>query len=226
MLAPDNFPKVCDPISKDKIRTALTKASTDADRNVAGAGLDALNRLAQVDIPGDVNGDLQVDCGDMAVVRAAFGKETDQPGFDRRADVNVDGLVDSRDLLAVRQHLASGTQCADFSPPVIGGLPVASTCILWPPNKALVEVATVTGNDQFGLASFNVSVSSDEPSGSENPDTAVLGIGVGPRIVQLRADRLGNGNGRLYTITATATNVAGITATASSTCSVPHDQGR
>ena len=40
----------------------------------------------------------------------------------------------------------------------------------------------------------------------------------------VRASRLGNGDGRIYTITAEAADLAGNTATAASSCLVPHDQ--
>lgn len=62
-------------------------------------------------IPGDVNNDGKVDCGDIAIIRAAFGKRTGQQGFDARADVNNDGVVDIRDLAFVSQKLPAGTTC-------------------------------------------------------------------------------------------------------------------
>jgi len=43
--------------------------------------------------------------------------------------------------------------------------------------------------------------------------------------VQLRAERLGTGSGRIYTITITCTNAAGSTSE-SVTVLVPHDQGQ
>jgi len=42
----------------------------------------------------------------------------------------------------------------------------------------------------------------------------------------LRASRLGTGNGRVYTINATATDTAGNTSTSVAACVVPHDQGQ
>src|SRR6185295_17866068 len=41
-------------------------------------------------IPGDVNGDFTVNCADLAIVKASFGKRTGQLGFDLRADINRD----------------------------------------------------------------------------------------------------------------------------------------
>ena len=62
-------------------------------------------------MPADTNGDGQINCTDIAVVKASFGKRTGQPGFDPRADVNHDGIVDVRDLAAVSQKLIPGTTC-------------------------------------------------------------------------------------------------------------------
>jgi hypothetical protein len=62
-------------------------------------------------MPADVNGDLRIDCSDVVVVKASLGKKTGQLGFDARADVNNDGMVDIRDLAAVTQKLAPTTRC-------------------------------------------------------------------------------------------------------------------
>ena len=62
-------------------------------------------------VPGDLNGDRKVDCADIAIVKASFGKRRGQPGFDARADVNNDGVVDVRDLAFVSQKLPAGTKC-------------------------------------------------------------------------------------------------------------------
>ncbi|HKX00098.1 MAG TPA: hypothetical protein VJN43_20320 [Bryobacteraceae bacterium] len=109
-------------------------------------------------------------------------------------------------------------------PPVITGLP-SEGCTLWPPQKQLVQVATITAGAEAGLASFDVAGTSNEPSDPNNPDIVITGTGLGPRTVQLRADRLGTGTGRVYTLTATATDTAGTTVFSTATCTVPHDQG-
>jgi hypothetical protein len=62
-------------------------------------------------VPGDVNGDTVVNCTDMSIVKASFGKSTGQPGFDPRADVNGDGIVNILDLAFVSQHLPNGLAC-------------------------------------------------------------------------------------------------------------------
>jgi hypothetical protein len=60
---------------------------------------------------GDLNGDGSVGCDDLAIVKASFGKMAGQPGFDPRADVNKDGVVNVLDLSIVARQLPAGTIC-------------------------------------------------------------------------------------------------------------------
>ena len=64
-----------------------------------------------VTIPGDVNGDGIVNCTDIDIVKASFGKKAGQPGFDPRADINHDGIVNIYDLAFVARQLPTGTTC-------------------------------------------------------------------------------------------------------------------
>jgi Dockerin type I domain len=61
--------------------------------------------------PGDLDFSAVVDCGDLAIVKASFGKRDGQVGFDPRADTNGDGVVDVRDLAFVARKLPAGTSC-------------------------------------------------------------------------------------------------------------------
>jgi streptogramin lyase len=62
-------------------------------------------------LPGDLNADGRVDCLDIALIKSSIGKRLGQPGFDARADVYVDGIVDIRDLAWVSQNLPAGARC-------------------------------------------------------------------------------------------------------------------
>jgi hypothetical protein len=101
--------------------------------------------------------------------------------------------------------------------PVISGMPVAD-CLVWPVNKQMVKVADIHATDPTGIVpgSFNITVTANEPL---NPGDVVITNGV----VQLRAFRLGNRDGRIYTIVARAMNAAGGTTVATGQCTVPHD---
>jgi hypothetical protein len=44
-------------------------------------------------------------------VKAAFGKRLGQTGYDWRADVNRNGVVDVNDLAYVSRFLPAGTRC-------------------------------------------------------------------------------------------------------------------
>lgn len=121
----------------------------------------------------------------------------------------------------------SQTVKIDRTPPTISGMPAAN-CVLWPPNQKMVGVASVSATDSTsGLApgSFLVTVTSNEQSSPSEPDIVITPNGTGAFSINLRAARSGNGTGRIYTLTATASDQAGNTSTLVSTCTVPHDQG-
>jgi hypothetical protein len=111
MLEPLYFSQIADARSKAKVRDALLLAATDENEFVNVSATDGLAHFRRVDIPGDVNGDLRADCTDVSIVRAAFGRREGQPGFDARADVNIDRLVDVRDLAIVTRSLPAGQTC-------------------------------------------------------------------------------------------------------------------
>ena len=62
-------------------------------------------------VPGDVNGDGVVNCLDLNLMKASFGKKTGQPGFNPSADLNHDGIVNVLDLSIVARAVPAGTTC-------------------------------------------------------------------------------------------------------------------
>jgi len=97
------------PLGKAQTLTAKFTPSDAQDYNSAMASVE-INVVAAV-VPGDLNGDGLVNCADLAIVRAAIGKKTGQPGFDPRADVNGDGMVNVIDLSTVAKLVPAGTVC-------------------------------------------------------------------------------------------------------------------
>ena len=103
----------------------------------------------------------------------------------------------------------------------------ASIATLWPPNHKMVALAILDVTDPDGDAvTIRIDrISQDEPtSGLGDGDLCPDAQGVGTSTAQLRAERSGTGNGRVYTIFFTATDGRGGSCQGSVKVSVPHDQ--
>ena len=113
----------------------------------------------------------------------------------------------------------------DTLAPTITGVS-ASPNSLWPPNHEMVEVTVdYTAFDACCLASTELSATSSEPDdGLGDGDTAGDIEIVDAHHVRLRAERSGDGPGRTYTITITATDCAGHVTTQTVTVKVPKNQ--
>ena len=107
------------------------------------------------------------------------------------------------DLLGNREPARTVLVGVDATSPTVSGLP-AEPCVIWPPNGRMATVADVVGADALsGLAGLVVEVTADE---------AIAGdVLVDGGSVQVRATRDGKGDGRVYTLTATVTDIAGNT---------------
>jgi hypothetical protein len=107
--------------------------------------------------------------------------------------------------------------------PVITGLQTDKT-VLRVPNHKMNEVAVnYTATDNCGPVTVTLEVSSNEPvngtgDGNTSPDWEIINN----NLVKLRAERSGNGTGRIYTITVTATDAAGNQSSATTEVRVPH----
>src|SRR5439155_4127147 len=124
----------------------------------------------------------------------------------------------------------AGNSATYTSPPVkIDKTPPSVACSvsptsLWPPDHKMVTVTVsvtvrdpLSGRDGFVLTA----ATSTEPSPD---DIEGFVVGTASATGQLRAERSGTGNGRVYTLTYQGMNVAGNSATCSTTVTVPHDQ--
>jgi CHRD domain len=115
----------------------------------------------------------------------------------------------------------------DTTPPVIVSAS-ANPARLWPPNHKMMDV-TVSAHvtDTCGPTTWKIiRVTSNESvnghgSGNTSPDWQITGN----HTLKLRAERAGNGNGRVYTITLQAQDAAGnVSAGKTVTVTVPHSQ--
>lgn len=114
----------------------------------------------------------------------------------------------------------------DTIAPTITSLAASSTT-LSPANHKLVAITlTATATDTAGAVTTKIlSVTSNEPdNGLGDGDTAGDIEITGPMTLNLRAERSGTGNGRIYTIVVEAKDAAGNTSTKSITVSVPKSQ--
>ena len=118
----------------------------------------------------------------------------------------------------------------DEAPVITTGGPIT----LWPPNHKYrtINVAdlvtSVTDNcDDVAIGDLVItSVSSDEPdnAGSDGNTINDIVIAGDCKSVQLRAERMGGGNGRVYTITFSVTDASGNVGTATAIVTVPHSR--
>jgi len=93
---------------------------------------------------------------------------------------------------------------------------------IWPANKKMKDVSidyTTTDNCPAAVTT-ELAITSNEQINTG--DWKIIDN----HHIQLKAERSGNGNGRIYTITLTAIDQAGNKATKSTTVLVPHDQGK
>jgi hypothetical protein len=112
----------------------------------------------------------------------------------------------------------------DTTPPTFTDLST-SPAILWPPNHNMVRVAvTATGSDSCSpsVTCKIVAIKSNEPVDDSQGDWVVTGN----LTANLRADRLGSGNGRIYAVTVQCMDKAGNSTTKDTLVTVPHDQGK
>ncbi len=116
----------------------------------------------------------------------------------------------------------------DTTPPTISSV-TASPNILWPPNHKMVPVrVSVTVTDACDANIANkckiVSVTSNEPvnalgDGNTEPDYQITGN----LTLNLRAERSGTGNGRIYTVSVACTDASGNSSTRAVKVTVPHN---
>ncbi|MDR6550431.1 Ig-like domain-containing protein [Paenibacillus qinlingensis] len=96
---------------------------------------------------------------------------------------------------------------------------------LWPPNHKMVTIhaqpSAVDTASEIAAITLTSITSNETDAGDVD---IIANIGSTDVTFQLRAERNGNGNGRIYTVTYTAVDQAGHQTSASATVSIPHDQ--
>lgn len=125
---------------------------------------------------------------------------------------NFSGGAFNDDLPPKCEGLNTLPDCSDVAP---------SVDYLWPANNKMTDVSIlgVTDPDGDDLTIAITGITQDEPI-AENVD----GDGVGTDTAQVRAERDGNGDGRVYEISFSADDGNGGMCTGSVNVKVPHDQ--
>ena len=115
----------------------------------------------------------------------------------------------------------------DTTPPQIHSI-VATPNILWPPNHKMRPVAVVVrATDACGPVQWHITeITSNEPEdGTGDGNTSPDSIITGPHKALLRAERSGNGSGRVYRLHIEASDAANNTTNGVVRVIVPHDRG-
>ena len=108
--------------------------------------------------------------------------------------------------------------CTDASPSIDS---------IWPPNHMFVDISIngVTDPDGDPVTITVDAITQDEPnSGVGDGDQSPDGAGVGTDTAQIRAERDGTSDGRVYVISFSADDGNGGTCNGSVQVGVPHDQ--
>jgi hypothetical protein len=137
------------------------------------------------------------------------------------ADCNQNGVPDECDADG------NGNGVPDECEPVCPG---GVSLELWPPNHNYrsIDLDAVAGvTDPLGgpISIVVTSITQDEPlNGNGDGNTVCDGDGVGGSVAQIRAERAGGGDGRVYVIHYTATNQLGFPCSGQISVTVPHSQ--
>jgi len=171
------------------------------------AAVGMISELVVLDTDRDGDGfDTSEDCNDF------------DPNINPDADEICDGIDNDCNLL-VDDNTVPPVLSVDVSPD-----------LLWPPNHKLrtvtADVSVMGGGSPMITLDSVVSNEDDDGIGDGHTtgDIRDADIGTDDTMFRLRAERSGRGDGRVYTITYTAIDSCGGTATESAEVKVPHDR--
>lgn len=109
----------------------------------------------------------------------------------------------------------------DPTAPVVEGMP--ASCALSSASNSMVQVVQISAFDALSgvvPGSFRVTATSSDPSDPNSPDVSISQSGANSFTVSVRAAKLNPGPARVYTISASAQDLAGNSRTVSANCVV------
>ena len=145
-------------------------------------------------------------------------------GFDIKDEAATNGARNMFDRNWCISYTGPGpSPCPNLpavAPPAISAV-TATPNVLWPANGKMVpvDVAVTVADDSDPAPTCQIS----SVTGNEPLDVSDWSLS-GPLSAALRADRNGQGAGRMYTLTVTCRNASQLSATATVSVSVPHDR--
>jgi len=88
--------------------SVIVSDNVSSGRDIVADAIRLLYQGPVVEIPGDVDGDGDVDISDLVIVGSSFGKSPGDAGYDPRADANDNGgAIDIADLVLVGSNFGS-----------------------------------------------------------------------------------------------------------------------
>ncbi len=145
-------------------------------------------------------------------------------GFDIKDDATTNGARNTFERNWCITYAGPGPSPCPSVPAVVPptiSLLTATPSTLWPANNKMVPVTvdvTVADDSDPAPVCQITEVTGNEPLAASDWSLT------GPLSLMLRADRSGRGTGRIYSITVTCANASQLTASASVSVVVPHDQ--
>ncbi|QNA88539.1 hypothetical protein G4G28_08640 [Massilia sp. Dwa41.01b] len=91
--------------------STLTFSAEDASNPDARNYASLSSSVIAPPLVGDVNRDGRVDCDDLGIVRASFGSRPGSGKFNPNVDLDVNGVIDVRDLAIITRLIPAGTVC-------------------------------------------------------------------------------------------------------------------
>ena len=132
------------------------------------------------------------------------------------------GLSFAGDADFAAASAASTLTVLDTVPPVIGAVTASPGLVAVPDHRLFTAMVDYHASDVSGTPVCALTVESNEPeNGTGDGNTSTDWLVIDAHHVQLRAERAGTGNGRIYTITVRCTDASGNAASKSTTVAVP-----
>ncbi|MCJ7770287.1 hypothetical protein MUP37_01785, partial [Candidatus Bathyarchaeota archaeon] len=180
----------------DPLRLEATKGNLSAIADVSCLSDTPVTLVMQVNIMGDVNGDLKVDMKDVSYVARRFMCLPGDPLWDPTADINADSKIDMKDISTVARHF--GEHSTRAPEPIIRtgvGDKVTSSFVL----EEGVSIFTLTHDGDSNFAIWLYSKSGDTEALivnaiGEYSGSIMVGVGdsleasTGEHLLEIKAD--------------------------------------